>query len=137
MYLRRQLREHLIQEGEFWALNLNPPASPTPHSLLSAFKARQWRSRAHRRRDFLSQLNSDLTFSPTLHFKICSCCIGEAGGTRHLLLGILGLHRLTYSAAHCEGSYCKKTACMYFWYYFILCSVTWQCGQWSLPLSVC
>ena len=34
-YPRWQLREHLIQEGEFWAPNLNPSATPTPPFSLS------------------------------------------------------------------------------------------------------
>lgn len=42
-----------------------PPRPPThPPALQPALKARQWRSRAERREDLLSQLNSDLTFSP-------------------------------------------------------------------------
>lgn len=136
MYIKWQQREHLIQEGDFLGSEFKPTRTrnpPHPSLLHSAFKARQWCSRAHYRRDFLSQLNSDLTFSPALHFIICSRSIGVAGGTRHLLLGILSVHRLMYSAAYCEGWYCRKTACMYFWYYFILCCVTWQCGQLLLP----
>lgn len=74
-----------------------PPTHPL--SLCSSFKARQLHSRAHHRKNFLGQLNSGLTFSPTLQFKICYCCIGSVRETRHLLLGIFGLHRLMHSIA--------------------------------------
>lgn len=73
---------------------------PSPHPLCSAFKTRQWRSRTHCRGDLSSQLNSDVTFSPERHFKMCSHCIVYAGGTRHLLLGVLVLCRLMYSTGH-------------------------------------
>lgn len=105
MYLRWQLREHLIQERDFWAPNLNQSASPTPALFHSAFRARQWRSRA--RHNFLRQLNSGLTFplmisSMTNHFKSMLLCIWRAWETRHLLLGILSSHRLVYCFEVCS-----------------------------------
>lgn len=114
-----------------------------PLPLHSALRARQWRSRAHHRRDFLSQLNSDLTFSPVLLLKMCSCCISRAEETRHLLLGILGLHtHVQYCSVRggewrliwCTWTWVVKENCMYVLLLLLLifCSITWRCGKGSL-----